>query len=382
MDLGEALRGVHTNAYEHLKGEKQPAQKHLEHVRGELPSLVPPGMKVRVSGSGQTLPLVPWIAILDPEVTTTAQEGLYVVYLFRKDLSRIYLSMNQGATQHHRNAQKQDLKGVACDRAALAALREESTLLRKHLSDEVLAGLIETIQLGAPAKYFLPSGYEEGNIAAIEYDPTQLPDEETLQADLARFLALYEACVAIKREVLATEPGLIGTTAESVKAKREFKPKPPAFRPKTPADYLARIKDHVQKRTPRHETLLNDFVKRAKKVGLIPANNAHPCDLTVTGQGNHWLVEVKTVRINAEHAVREAIGQLFSYRHFCYREAGRPDPSLVALFSEPVGDALVDLLMSLGIEAIWRQGAEWHGRTPVGAHSLLAASMPPGPSGT
>ncbi|SCL30081.1 protein of unknown function [Micromonospora pallida] len=383
MDLGEALRGVHMHAYGHLKGKEQPAQKHLEQVWRKLPSLVPPGMNVRVSGSSQSLPLVPWIAVLDPEVTTTAQEGLYVVYLFRKDLPRVYLSMNQGATQHYQNAQKkkekgeEDLEGVTCKDLALAALREESALLRKHLSDEALTGLVAAIQLGAPRKYFLPSGYEEGNVAAIEYDPTQLPAEETLRADLARFLALYEACVAIKREVLASQPGLISTTAESKSAKLEFKPKPPAFRPKTPADYMAHVKDHVQERTRRHEALLNDFVERAKKAGLISANNAHPCDLTVRGQGQHWLVEVKTVRINAEHAVREAIGQLFSYRHFCYREAGRPDPSLVALFSEPVGDALVDLLMSLGIEAIWRQGAEWDGRAPVGSHSLLAASAPP-----
>lgn len=104
-----------------------------------------------------------------------------------------------------------------------------------------------------------------------------------------------------------------------------------------------------------------------------PANNAYPCDLTVTGAANHWLVEVKTVDANAEHAVGDAVGQLFSYRHFCYRENGRNDPSLVALFSEP-GDALVDLMASLGIEAVWRYGVQWFGRTPSGAPSLLSAS--------
>ncbi|WP_243706038.1 MrcB family domain-containing protein [Micromonospora sp. KC721] len=351
-------------------------------MRRELSPLVPPGMKVLASGAGQSLPVVPWIAVLDPDVTTTAQEGLYVVYLFRKDLSRVYLSMNQGATQHQRRAGEKGLRGVAQDRAALAVLRNESNLMRKHLSDEALAGLAETIELGAPRNRFLPCGYEEGNIAAIEYDPTQLPDEQILRADLTRFLALYDACVAIKREVLATEPGLIETTAESEKSKPKFKPKPPAFRPKTPADYRARMKAYLQERKPRHEALLNDFAAQAKSLGLIPANNAHPCDLTVEGQGKHWLVEVKTVGVNAEHAVRDAIGQLFSYRHFCYRENGRPDPSLVALFSEPVGDALVDLLMSLGIEAIWRDGAQWRGGAPTGGDSLLAAAVPPSPNMT
>ncbi|MFG1659595.1 MrcB family domain-containing protein [Micromonospora chersina] len=275
--------------------------------------------------------------------------------------------------RHRRVRPALGLTGVAQDRAALAELRAESALLRKHLSYETLAGLTQAIDLGAPRKYFLPCGYEEGNIAAIEYNPAQLPDEETLRADLSRFLALYAACIEIKQEILANDPGLIKTTAGSGKSKPKFKAKPPAFRPKTPAEYRARMKEYVQDRKPRHEALLNDFAKHAKAAGLVPANNAHPCDLTVTGQGNHWLVEVKTVGANAEHAVRDAIGQLFSYRHFCYRENDRTDPSLVALFSEPVGPALVDLMVSLGIEAIWRQGAEWCGRTPIDTQSLLTA---------
>ncbi|WP_327033926.1 MrcB family domain-containing protein [Micromonospora ureilytica] len=376
MDLGDALRGVQLKAYVHSQGRDQPAQQHLQAVRRELPALVPSGMKVLASGAGQSLPVVPWIAVLDSNVTTTAQEGLYIVYLYRQDLSRVYLSMNQGATQHQRNAGEAGLTGVAQDRAALAELRAETALLRKHLSDEALAGLTAAIALGAPRNRFLPCGYEEGNIAAVEYDPAQLPDEDTLQADLNRFLTLYAMCVEIKQEILATDPGLIKTTAGSEKAKPKFKPKPPAFRPKTPAEYRAQMKSYVQDRKPRHEALLNDFAKQAKAAGMVPANNAHPCDLTVTDDANHWLVEVKTVGSNAEHAVREAIGQLFSYRHFCYRENTRPDPSLVALFSEPVGDALVALIVSLGIEAVWRQGAEWCGRTPVGARSLLAAATP------
>jgi hypothetical protein len=69
--------------------------------------------------------------------------------------------------------------------------------------------------------------------------------------------------------------------------------------------------------------------------------------------------------------VREAIGQLFAYRHFCYRELGRPDPALVALFSEPIGDAFVELLASLNIEAIWRTEEAWKGYAFDKRSSLL-----------
>ncbi|WP_080636942.1 MrcB family domain-containing protein [Salinispora vitiensis] len=375
MDLGEALAGVRLKAYAHTNGREQPAQQHLEAVRGELSKLVPLGMSVRVSGSGQSLPLVPWIAVLDKDVTTTAQEGLYVVYLYRRDLSCVYLSMNQGATQHKRNAVEAGLKGTAAEKAALAELDAESKLLRKHLGEETMAGLIDEIDLDAP-KHFLPRGYEEGNIAALTYDPAQLPNEEMLRADLDRFYALYAMCVDIKREILATEPGVINTTPNSEKTKRKFRPRPPAFRPKNPSDYRAHVKKHFQDRKPRHEALVNAFAAQAKGAGMTVANNTHPCDLTVDGKVLHWLVEVKVVGPNAETVVREAIGQLFSYRHFCYRDIERPDPNLVALFSGPIGDAFVDLLVSLGIETIWRAGGDWCGRAPTGVPSLLAAVTP------
>jgi hypothetical protein len=38
--------------------------------------------------------------VLDDDVTSTAQEGFYVVYLFAETLDRVYLSLNQGVTAH------------------------------------------------------------------------------------------------------------------------------------------------------------------------------------------------------------------------------------------------------------------------------------------
>lgn len=374
MDLTEALSGVRFGGYQHDLGRDQPAQLHLSDVRRRLPTLVPPGMRVLVSGSGQSLPVVPWIAVVNRDVTTTAQEGLYVVYLYRRDLSRIFLSMNQGATQHQRNAVAEGLRGTAAEKAALAELARESSLLRERLTTEALTGLATKIELAAPSKYFLPRGYEEGNIAAIEYIAEHLPDEDALRGDLDRMLALYATCVNIKNEIRTTEPGVLKTTANSERSKPKFKQKPPAFRPKSSAEYRAHVAEQQQDKQRRHEDLLNVFAEWVKAVGLVAANNVHPCDLTVDdGDGSHWLIEAKTVGANAEHAVREAIGQLFAYRHFYYRDLGRPAPALVALFSEPIGEGLAELLVSLNIEAIWRSRGNWHGQAPAGSANLLAA---------
>jgi 5-methylcytosine-specific restriction enzyme A len=40
----------------------------------------------------------PWVAMLDPLVSDSAQRGYYVVYLFREDFTGFYLSLNQGVT--------------------------------------------------------------------------------------------------------------------------------------------------------------------------------------------------------------------------------------------------------------------------------------------
>ena len=39
---------------------------------------------------------VPWIAIVDERETKSTRHGVYLVYLFREDLSGVYLALNQG----------------------------------------------------------------------------------------------------------------------------------------------------------------------------------------------------------------------------------------------------------------------------------------------
>src|ERR1022692_3074775 len=42
---------------------------------------------------------IPWVAIFDPRITTSAQEGYFPVYLFKDDMSGFYLSLIQGFTK-------------------------------------------------------------------------------------------------------------------------------------------------------------------------------------------------------------------------------------------------------------------------------------------
>jgi len=54
-----------------------------------------------------------------------------------------------------------------------------------------------------------------------------------------------------------------------------------------------------------------------------------------------------------------AVGQLLTYSYLLYEE--RDKPALVALFSEPVGDAYLGFLEAHGVASVWRENGAWRG---------------------
>src|SRR4051794_37539688 len=76
-----------------------PAQQLLRRAFFELDALTPVGFRVVGSGGAGVPATVPWFGFLDPDETTTPQEGLYVVYLFAADLGSVSLTLIQGITR-------------------------------------------------------------------------------------------------------------------------------------------------------------------------------------------------------------------------------------------------------------------------------------------
>lgn len=58
-----------------------------------------PNLRVKASPGQGNWAAVPWIAFLDVRETTSTQKGVYCVYLFREDMSGVYLTFNQGVTE-------------------------------------------------------------------------------------------------------------------------------------------------------------------------------------------------------------------------------------------------------------------------------------------
>jgi Domain of unknown function (DUF3578). len=194
--------------------------------------------------------------------------------------------MNQGATAHQDYYAEHRPSGVGIDKAALAEVTAETKAIRAQLAPELLQGTLSDIDLGA-SKLYLPRGYEAGNIAAVSYDLGDLPAESQLRGDLQRFLVLYQESVIARSAAIASNPDKFNIPA----------PLPPAtgnpgsdFRPKDSSDYYAWIAAHQQKKSRKHEGLINSFVEHAKARGWTAATKGvHPRDLVLRKTGNtYW----------------------------------------------------------------------------------------------
>jgi 5-methylcytosine-specific restriction enzyme A len=186
MLLKEAFVKVLTE-YPKAVGEVFEGHSLAAFVRKDLPELtrrvgeIPSDCKITGSpGQGQWNKC-PWVAVLDPLVTDTAQKGYYVVYLFREDFSGFYLSLNQGVTDVRR-IYKADTK---------SALRARASDFRARLPKERGRVAIEAIDLKPSSHSNYSADYEAGNIVSTFYDATEPLSESQLVSDLREALRLY-----------------------------------------------------------------------------------------------------------------------------------------------------------------------------------------------
>jgi hypothetical protein len=129
------------------------------------------------------------------------------------------------------------------------------------------------------------------------------------------------------------------------------------FKPKSSGDYVARLSAQVLVKQRSHEQLVSDFGQWAIERGFSASTEVHPRDLVLGRDAREWLVEAKVVYLgNATRAVREATAQLLMYRHLLYEAA---QPTMLALFSESIGDLYVRFLSTLDIGAAWRTDDGW-----------------------
>lgn len=311
-----------------------------------LSRLAPAGFQVKGSAGAGNLAQVPWIAFLDPDVTESAQEGIYVVYLWSVDADSLYLCLSQGVT----DVAKKHKANV------LPRLRSEAAKIRALISSESV-DLLSKISLGSKDR--LPVQYEAATIAAIKYETNSLPNDIQLRSDLSRMIELYGSAVGRKREKLTENPeawqaGLPELEVEERISERKLKWNLDFGhdRAKPGEDVFFPIKAGIRRVTRRHVAVL-EGLRELLKANSWATSSPHPFDLEARRHdGRCLLIEVKVIRENdIAGAAREAIGQLLDYQ-FAYHEfVGGHE--LVAAFSSQLDDHYRRLLRSLDISVWW-----------------------------
>ena len=123
--------------------------------------------------------LYPWISILNTNITNSTQYGLYVVLLFKADMSGIYLSLNQGITNfrnlYKKEANKNAQKTVEYFRAELKGIHDFSE---------------KEIDLNS-TKGSLGEGYEKTNIISKYYSKDNFSEKELFN-DISKIMSIYD----------------------------------------------------------------------------------------------------------------------------------------------------------------------------------------------
>lgn len=122
---------------------------------------------------------VPWIAIMNQDVTKSTQRGYYLVYLFSEDMERVYLTFAQGVTE----TSKEEMEEI----------KQE---IRDLLPGNTRFKTEPKIRLGQGN---LALQYADSVAVYIEYSKTNLPSSEVLINDLHEMVKLYEEYVMFKK---------------------------------------------------------------------------------------------------------------------------------------------------------------------------------------
>lgn len=142
---------------------------------------------------------VPWIAIMNKQITVSTQRGYYIVYLFSDDMKRVFLTFAQGVTE----IPKEEMNSI----------NEE---IRTSIRMNPRVHKDNNLDLGQTKK---ARDYKESVAVYIPYHLEELPSEQQMLKDLEEMVMYYEEYIDLKtyshreREsiVIEDEPSVLTT---------------------------------------------------------------------------------------------------------------------------------------------------------------------------
>ena len=160
----------------------------IHQIPMQINMLFPMRRDLLVSGScgiGQKTDY-PWVAVFNKNITSSAKRGLYIVYLFKKDMSGFYLTLNQGITYFAETFKRKKYENA----------RKVANYFKDEIGDDYFDK--GDIDLGGTTGT-LGFGYQETNIISKYYKKGSYSDK-MLEQDLLKMLAIYDELAGVLGE--------------------------------------------------------------------------------------------------------------------------------------------------------------------------------------
>lgn len=212
--------------YEHARAQGAPGRRHvvwqsfraLEQALSTLPAFRScPTLDLAWSAGERSWLKIPWIALLDRRETRTRQEGVHCAFLFRQDMTGVYLTLNQGIARLKREVGRD---------VARARLRERTGELRLLCEELAERGFRLDDLMDLRADPALSADYDYTTIVYKLYEAGVVPPDEAIAADLEALLGVYDTYLDAKASgyAAASRSAAVRERAGKEAAERPFEP--------------------------------------------------------------------------------------------------------------------------------------------------------------
>lgn len=135
--------------------------------------------KIKASMGNGNKAEIPWVAIMNKNITESTTRGLYIVYLFKKDLTGFYITLNQGITNFERLYKSKKYENAV----------KVANYFKSQVEGESSFSSNE-IHLGSK-KGDLGYGYEKANVLSKYYSSNNFT-ESLMKQDLEELVDVYD----------------------------------------------------------------------------------------------------------------------------------------------------------------------------------------------
>jgi 5-methylcytosine-specific restriction enzyme B len=150
-----------------------------------------PEIKVKSSIGRGNLSNVPWIVLYHPSQNRAPQDGVYCAYLFRSDMSGVYLCLTQGITPIDETESALEKR---------ERIIEIVKILQKIPNQVEIENGKYILNIDLKDNGRLPRGYEDATAFAKYYDKNDIPNDKKIIQELDEMLKQYQEALTILKD--------------------------------------------------------------------------------------------------------------------------------------------------------------------------------------